>query len=160
MKTTSHVREAVDLSTRHRAASGEGDPSLLSDKNFRVYSEDGVRLARYAPRPSGGWMRILGITIVACLLAAPAARAQSAGTITGQVRAQVGDVPVSGARISVAGTTREITTGADGRFVLTGVPAGSVTVVVTRDGYAPLSQPITVTAGQSVTLDVQLPAAP
>src|SRR4051794_37549545 len=153
MKTTSHVREAVDLSTRHRAASGEGDPSLLSDKNFRVYSEDGVRLARYARRSSGGWMRILGITMIACLLAAPAARAQSAGTITGQVRAQVGDVPVSGARISVAGTTREITTGADGRFVLTGVPAGSVTGVGARDGHAAVSQSSTVTARETVCVD-------
>lgn len=105
-------------------------------------------------------MRILGIVIVACLLVAADARAQGAGTIAGQVRAQVGDVPVAGARVSVAGTTREVTTGADGRFVLTGVPVGSATVVVTREGYAPLSQPITVAAGQSVTLDVQLPAAP
>jgi len=76
------------------------------------------------------------------------------------VRTEIGDVPVAGARVSVAGTSREATSGADGRFTLTGVASGTATVVVTRDGYAPLSQPVTVTEGQATTLEVQLPAAP
>lgn len=105
-------------------------------------------------------MRIVGMLVAALMLAATVVGAQEGGTITGVVRAEGSEVPLGGARVSVAGSSREVTTSADGRFTLPSVPTGSVTVVVTRDGYAPLSQPVTVNAGQPVTLEVRLPAAP
>jgi len=86
--------------------------------------------------------------------------AQSSGTSRGQVTADGTGAPVAGARVLLASGTQEVSTGADGRFILTGVAPGSHTVVILRDGYAPLSEVVEVAAGGTVTLEVQLPLAP
>jgi TonB-dependent starch-binding outer membrane protein SusC len=51
---------------------------------------------------------------------------------------------------------RNTATGADGRFTLTGVPAGSQTVRATRIGYGEASRIVTVAAGQTATVDFAL----
>jgi iron complex outermembrane recepter protein len=86
--------------------------------------------------------------------------AQETGTIAGQVIADGTNAPLSHARLFVAGGAREVSTGADGRFTITGVAPGSHTLVILRDGYATLSEVVEVTAGGTVTLDVRLPEAP
>lgn len=99
--------------------------------------------------------------VAAVALAAPlAVAAQATGWVTGTVAAEATGAPIAGARVFVAGTTLEAPTGADGRFTISSVPAGPQTIVILRDGYAPLSQVVDVTAGASVTLDVRLPLAP
>lgn len=52
--------------------------------------------------------------------------------------------PIAGALVSLAGTSTETRFGPGGQFALSAVAAGSQTVFVSHDGYAPLSQPITV----------------
>ena len=99
------------------------------------------------------------LLLLTFVLACPAL-ALATGTITGRVVVSGTDVPVTGARVLVAEGTTETTTDATGAFTLAQVPDGAVTVVVLRDGYAPLSQPVTVQTGQTVTLDIQLPFAP
>ena len=88
------------------------------------------------------------------------ALAQDTGTITGLVTADGTNAPLAGARVFVAGSTREISTGSDGRFTLTGVTPGAQTVVILRDGYATLSEPVDVASGGTLTLDIRMPEAP
>ena len=96
---------------------------------------------------------------VVCLLGVRAF-AQEMGTIAGQVVADPGTLPVARARVLIADTARETSTDTEGRFSLSQVPPGERTIIVVRDGYAPLSQSVAVTAGQTTTLDVRLPLAP
>jgi iron complex outermembrane recepter protein len=98
--------------------------------------------------------------LVVLWLSTVPAFAQTAGTIAGQVVADPGTLPVPRARVLVADTTREAVTDADGRFTLSDLAPGDRTVVIVRDGYAPLSQPVAVMAGQTTTLDIRLPLAP
>lgn len=105
-------------------------------------------------------MRKAFVSAVLCLAAAVAAHAQEVGTIQGQVLSEAGEFPVARARVLVADTTRDALTDAEGRFVIVQVPTGTRIVVVIRDGYAPLSQSVTVPARDTLTLDIRLPAAP
>lgn len=97
---------------------------------------------------------------VALIFAATSVEAQQIGVVAGAVRAEATGKPVVGASVTVTGSAREATTDSDGRFALTGVPVGSRIVTVTRDGYAALSQPVTIVSGQTLSLDVNLPLAP
>src|SRR5205814_2117876 len=63
------------------------------------------------------------------------------------------------AQVQIVGTTRGAVTAEDGRYRLTGVPAGSAQLRVLRIGYRATTQPITVTAGQTTTADVALEAS-
>lgn len=98
-------------------------------------------------------------SLLCCLLLAPGI-AVAAGRVTGRVVAAGSGVPVGGARVLVAEGEHETTTDAAGAFTLNDVPDGPRTVIVLRDGYAPLSQPVEIRTGDTVTLDVQLPFAP
>ncbi len=51
-------------------------------------------------------------------------------------------------------------TGADGRYRLDGVPVGTYTLVVRKDGFLHRRLPVVVTAGATTTLNVQLEASP
>lgn len=103
------------------------------------------------------WTRVL-VLLVALLLPAHAALAQTGtGTVTGTV-VDAQSRPVPDAAVSVAGTQRGAVTGADGRFTITGVPAGSRTVRVSKPGFAPGEQAVTVTAGQSATVTLRVAA--
>lgn len=61
------------------------------------------------------------------------------GTISGRVATADG-FPPAGARVYIPGTSFDATTGADGVFVMSGVPPGTYSVAFTLDGY--LSQQI------------------
>ncbi|HUQ83321.1 MAG TPA: SusC/RagA family TonB-linked outer membrane protein [Gemmatimonadaceae bacterium] len=80
------------------------------------------------------------------------------GTIVGTVKDRATQSAVSSAQVSIVGTTRGGLTNDQGSYRITGVPAGSYQVRVLRIGYQASVLPVTVTAGQSVTLDVTLGA--
>jgi iron complex outermembrane recepter protein len=86
--------------------------------------------------------------------------AQGFGTIAGRVVTDEAGTPLAGVHVLVAGSSAEATTDADGRFAINRAAAGFHTVVFMRDGYVTLSQPVTVSATEPVTLEVRLPAAP
>lgn len=66
-------------------------------------------------------------------------------------------VAVSQAEVVLVGAGLTTTTGADGRFTVAGVPAGTYSVAVSRVGYEPLVRDaVRVTAGATVTLDLDL----
>ncbi|MDN4476458.1 glycosyl hydrolase 53 family protein [Demequina sp. SYSU T00192] len=85
------------------------------------------------------------------------------GSVAGQVFGP-GDEPIEGATVSADG--HEVTTGADGSFVITGVPSGSgVTVSAEADGYlSTVSEPLVVehsqtTSGVRIVLPVEVAVA-
>jgi len=82
-----------------------------------------------------------------------------AGQAPTAVRVEVrsDDVPVAGAEVVVNGTT--FTTGADG-VVAAPVTAGQVEMTVLKEGFAPLTASVTVAAGQTQSVLVDLEESP
>ncbi|MDQ3520982.1 MAG: carboxypeptidase-like regulatory domain-containing protein, partial [Gemmatimonadota bacterium] len=85
--------------------------------------------------------------------------AQATGTVRGTVTEANAQRALSGAAVSVAGTSRRVVTGASGEYTLPGVPAGSVRIRVELVGYAPTERLVTVVAGQSATANFALGAS-
>jgi hypothetical protein len=86
--------------------------------------------------------------------------AAQAGQVTGRVLDAATGRPVASARVAVQGLQLAANAGVDGRYTLTGVPAGARALTVTALGYA--SKTVTgvqVTAGGTATQDVSLSAA-
>src|SRR5207247_2429103 len=78
--------------------------------------------------------------------------ASTTGTITGTVKsAATGNPPVAGATITVAGTSLSATSGGDGSYTLSNVPAGGQSLNVSKTGFRSATAQVTVTAGQTVT---------
>jgi len=71
------------------------------------------------------------------------------GTIRGTVTDSVTGQGLAGVSVQIIGTTHTTATGGDGNFALADVPAGTVTLKVSRIGYGPLQRSVTVTAGAS-----------
>jgi TonB-linked SusC/RagA family outer membrane protein len=81
------------------------------------------------------------------------------GTVTGRVTDVRTTNPVAGAVVEVDGTRLATSTGDDGRYRLTAVPAGSRVLIVRRLGFAASRRTVTVTDDQTVTADFALQAA-
>lgn len=100
---------------------------------------------------------------VAAAVAAPAAveslrPVPQPPALVGAVRDSAGQ-PISHATVLLPALGRSTTTGADGRYVLRGVPAGTHHVEVMLLGYAPVHAVVTVPAsGADVRLDVVMRA--
>src|SRR5688572_14321459 len=87
------------------------------------------------------------------------ARPAFVGTITGRVTDARTAAPITAALVEVEGTRLATTTGADGRYRLVDVPAGSRVISVRRLGYTASRQTVTVTDNQQATADFALAAA-
>jgi len=92
------------------------------------------------------------------LLLAPAGlRAQ--GLIRGSVRGPQGE-PLAGASVFVPGTTLSARTDLTGRFRIPNVPAGDVRLIVGAIGFARVDTTVSLTGGDSTTVEVTLVFAP
>lgn len=87
--------------------------------------------------------------------AAPLAAQRSEGTVQGRIVDSTSQQPVVGASVTVG--PRTTLTRGDGRYSIT-VPAGTHTLEARTIGYAPRRQSVTVTAGETVTVDLTLTA--
>ncbi len=96
-------------------------------------------------RLRSGWRswRTTITVLIAMLVTAPALGAQD-GVIAGRVVTEGTLQPVSGAQITVAGTTLGTTSDAQGRFRLGGLSGPSVTLNVRRIGYRQADQTVPV----------------
>ncbi len=104
-------------------------------------------------------VRRTGAALLALLAVASGAAAQDTGTLEGRVT-EAGGAPVPDALITIVGTNRGARTGEDGQYRLVNLRPGDFTIRFTRIGYAAASRPVTLVAGQTARLDVQLePAA-
>lgn len=107
--------------------------------------------------PSRTLRRALFPVALALLGSVPAAAQNQTGRIVGKVVDGDAALPLAGARVVVVGTTLSTTTKVDGRFALSDVPAGSVTLRVAMIGYAPKSvTQVLVTAGDVTVQDISL----
>ena len=96
----------------------------------------------------------IGFGFVLAALAG-AAFAQTGGTITGRVFDDGSGRSLQGAIVKVAGTTIVDYTDAEGRYTLSGVPAGAAVLEVEYVGLDPHKQSVNVGSG-STTVDVPL----
>lgn len=92
-------------------------------------------------------------------LARAAAQAQQGGSIRGSVVDKDFDLPLVGAQVLVVETGQRVETGDQGGFVLSDVPPGTYTLIVSKDGYVRLVKAdVLVTAGRLTDLDAELAA--
>ncbi len=108
------------------------------------------------------WCRVvLAAATAAAILSTNAAlaAAQAGGTIRGRVTDTRDQRPVEGARVSVSGSAIQAATNRAGNFTLTNVPAGQVVLQVRLLGYSPVSNTVTVTAGETTTADFSITQA-
>lgn len=79
------------------------------------------------------------------------------GTVTGRILSLVSGLPLSGATVSIG--TASFTTGSDGTFTLSNIPAGAQTISVTATNYDNLSLPYTVVEGVNNLGDIAMTPA-
>jgi outer membrane receptor protein involved in Fe transport len=104
-------------------------------------------------QPRRRWLLALGAI---GLLAAPAvAFSQGTGVISGMV-ADSGGSPISGARVSVDGTSAATGTGLTGAYSIRGIPAGTHVIRVRLLGYRASEQTVSVNSGSTVTANFRL----
>lgn len=86
------------------------------------------------------------------------ARPQTGNAVIRGKVTNAGGVPVADARVSVQGANATTSTGPDGSFTLTGVPAGTQAVLVRRVGYSPVEMPLEITTRHTNEMTVRLGA--
>lgn len=96
---------------------------------------------------------------VALLFFAASAEAQQ-GAVTGQVVGASNLQPVSGAQVFFPNLDLGTITNEEGRYRITGVPAGQHQLRVQVLGYRPANQTVAVSAGETVTVDIELDVSP
>ena len=98
----------------------------------------------------------LTCALLALTWAAPLLAQQPTGTIRGRITDNSTQQPIAGVLVSVG--TRSARTLTDGRYTITGVPAGSDLVHARLIGYIAGTQPVMVTGGDTVAVDLALTA--
>jgi len=97
----------------------------------------------------------LGAVAILFAVAAAPAQAQT-GVVQGQVLDGASRRPLDNAQVLVAGTGIGQLTNSSGNFLLLNVPAGEHTVQVTLIGYTEAEQTVTVSAGQTASVEFEL----
>ena len=96
---------------------------------------------------------LLSACAACALVALPRPVVAQSGQLVGQVTDALTGRSVSEAQVFVVGTGVGMVTRSDGRYLLLEVPVGTFTVRVERIGMRTATQEVTVTAGETVTLD-------
>lgn len=116
-----------------------------------------------APTPHTTTDRIPGMRFAAATLGVPALATVlppvRQATVTGRVSDGNTGEPIAGANVSIEGTTIGVLSDASGRYVLTGVPAGTQRVRAFRIGYIANVQEVTLSSGETRSLDFALAAS-
>jgi TonB-linked SusC/RagA family outer membrane protein len=102
--------------------------------------------------------RIVGFiaTLFVFALLPGALAAQGSGTITGRVVDRASQLPVQGAQVIVVGTQRGTQTDQEGRYTISGLPAGTYEIRARRVGYSATTQRVTVAGGETATAEFAL----
>lgn len=118
-------------------------------------------LPAYRDRSRRAQVLTAGVIAAVTLAALVPARAgaQQAGAVRGTVIDAATMRPVVGAQLLVAGTGRGTLSGANGGYLIEGVPAGTVTIRAVVIGYATREAEVEVGSGETATLDLELSAS-
>jgi TonB-linked SusC/RagA family outer membrane protein len=100
-------------------------------------------------------LRFVSRAVALTFVAVSSLQAQR-GTIRGRVTEEGNDRPIPHSQVGIVGSTAGAETDGDGRYQINAVTPGQVTVRVVRIGFAGQSKTVTVTAGQTTTVDFQL----
>jgi len=87
----------------------------------------------------------MSVLIIALSIAAAAA-AQQGTTVSGTLTNSLSHEPLANATVRIEELGRDARSGADGKFSMTGVPAGAYHLLVRANGYTPHRSEITVRA--------------
>jgi iron complex outermembrane recepter protein len=102
-----------------------------------------------------------GIWLLVTAVAARAGQGGALGAVAGSVATRGTRQPVSGAIVSLEGTSLTATVGATGRFRIDNVPPGSVMLVVRAPGFLDAHEgAIQVKAGDTAQVDIELDVTP
>ncbi|MHB2034240.1 MAG: SusC/RagA family TonB-linked outer membrane protein, partial [Gemmatimonadaceae bacterium] len=107
----------------------------------------------------GRWKLVAMNAAALLLLAGSGGALYAQGTITGRVTAQGTNEPIGDARVTIIGTSAATATAQDGRYTIRNAPAGAREVRVLRVGFQEQKKSVTITAGQTATLDFSLAAS-
>ncbi|PYP53721.1 MAG: hypothetical protein DMD45_00930, partial [Gemmatimonadetes bacterium] len=88
------------------------------------------------------------------LWVAPLGAQQATGTVRGRVTDVTTQQPLVGASVSLG--TRRVLSQGDGRYVMTGVPAGTDSLRVRLIGYARAAQAVTIAERDTLAVDLAL----
>jgi hypothetical protein len=99
-------------------------------------------------------MRSLAAALLTSAALAATSLAQSTGTVRGRIVDSASATPRSGVSVGIVATTMTTTSGADGRFLMTRVPAGERQLRVRGIGIVEATVPIMVRAGDTTLIDV------
>jgi len=115
----------------------------------------------YPHRPGQTWPCLAFATLFALVATSVDLTAQTtaAGRIAGRIFNPATQEYVRNAEVTVTGTGAVAYSADDGSYVLTGVPAGPVTLAVTYTGYETATAQLTVAADQTATRDFELKGA-
>lgn len=86
-------------------------------------------------------------TWLICLFSS--AFSQDAVSLRGTVKDAKTGLPVEGASVAIKGTTKGSATGADGRFVITGLQPGNLTIIASFIGYSKAEKKSELVAGEN-----------
>jgi TonB-linked SusC/RagA family outer membrane protein len=103
-----------------------------------------------------GLARLLVVLLLLPLCASRLHAQAQTGTITGRVVDAASQQPLSAVNVIVVGTQRGTLTSADGRYQITGVPAGSHQVRASLIGFGAQDRSVAVTAAGTATADFSL----
>jgi TonB-linked SusC/RagA family outer membrane protein len=104
------------------------------------------------------WAWTLKLALATALLTVPVSAQSPTGSIVGTVTDASNAAPVSSAEVWIEDSGARASTRADGRFMLVAVPVGQQILRVERLGYAPYEMTVTVVAGGTERVDIQLTA--
>ncbi len=143
---------------------GLGVVSALTSGDGR-YALEGLRPGEYellAFQQGVGLARLVAVLPAGQDLVNADMAFSPAGQISGTVIGAVTGLPIEGARIWMADASPladPVTTDADGRYVMVGVPAGQYGVHIDATGYLEVSQEVEVLEDATVIIDINLRSA-
>jgi TonB-linked SusC/RagA family outer membrane protein len=105
---------------------------------------------------SSSWRRVLAVGLALTLGGVSQALGQGA-TIRGTVTDSATGNPVEGADVTIIGTSFRSFTRSGGQFVLTGIPAGTITIRARMVGFLAVSQRIDVPSAGEIVVIFSLP---
>jgi TonB-linked SusC/RagA family outer membrane protein len=102
------------------------------------------------------WGKVLPLAAAAAFLAVGPVAAQQTGTVTGTVVDATSSRPLESAQVFIPAISQGALTNTQGRFIMLNVPVGTHEIQVQLIGYGEATQQMTVTAGQTTTVEFRL----